>query len=143
VTLVNVETTNTQPVNIQPVGLPEPAPTAVNDPTQTAPSKQATDAPKQSETTKQILAQGVRLVGLPLTLAGLFRVIEDLEKRSKVTDNLLASVAIIFLVSWIAAFLSVRPNQTAGRTLEQLSTTLFYLGLTAMVILIGLMVFGV
>jgi hypothetical protein len=101
------------------------------------------DEPKQSETTKQILAQGVRLVGLPLTLAGLFRVIEDLEKRSKITDNLLASVAIIFLVSWIAAFLSVRPNQAIGRTLEQISTALFYIGLTAMVLLIGLMVLGV
>jgi hypothetical protein len=139
-----VTPTNVETPDASPVGALEPSSSVINEATQTAPqSSQTVDAPKQSETTKQILAQGVYLIGLPLTLAGLFRVIEDLEKRSKVTDNLLAGVAIIFLVSWIAAFLSVRPNQTAGRTLEQTSSVLFHLGLGAMVGLIGLMVFGI
>ncbi len=140
-TLTNAETLNTQTTAPLEHGLEASALETAR--TEAPIINRTQDESKPSETTKQILAQGVRLVGLPLTLAGLFRVIEDLEKRSKITDNLLASVAIIFLVSWIAAFLSVRPNQAAGRTLERISSALFYLGLTAMVILIGLMVFGV
>jgi hypothetical protein len=99
-------------------------------------------AHKESETIKQILNHGVRLVGFPLTLAGLFRVAEELEKRPRIADNLLAAVAIIFFVSWIMAFLSVRSDQAFRHRLENISSVLFHLGLVALIGLIGMMILG-
>jgi hypothetical protein len=57
-----------------------------------------------------------------------------------VADNMLAGVAVICLISWIAAFASVLEGaRTCQKLLESISQLFFYVGLGIMVVLIGLM----
>jgi hypothetical protein len=135
VTQANLETPTTTPERPTSETRSESAPAS-------PPPNTPEPARKPPEVVNQILSQGLRMVGLPLTLAGVFRVIEDLEKKQKLADNLLAGLAVVFLIAWIAAFASVHRNPKR-ELLESVAGALFWFGLGVMVVLIGLMAFGV
>jgi len=82
------------------------------------------------------------LVGVCLTVIGLFRVISRLKDLNSIADNILAIDALAFLGSCLTAFLALR---TVGRQrrqrLERLADGVFLTGLVLMVVVCGLVAY--
>jgi hypothetical protein len=74
----------------------------------------------------RIFSTSAQLVGVCLTVIGLFRVVSDFENINSVADNLMAVDALIFLGSCLLSYLSLR-SLTVKRSLalEQAADVVF------------------
>lgn len=82
-----------------------------------------------------IFSVSAALVGVCLTVIGIFRAIGELKEFTTFGDNVLAIAAIIFLGSCIFAYSSLRsPNKEKSHRLEKIADILFIIGLSLMTI---------
>jgi len=64
----------------------------------------------------RIFSTSAQLVGVCLTVIGLFRVVSDLKNINSVADNLMAIDALIFLGSCLLAYLALRSLKGAAES---------------------------
>lgn len=95
------------------------------------------DAPPSSaevQLSAHIFAVSAGLVGVCLTVIGLFRVIVRSQHIDSIADNLLAIDALFFLFACFLAYLALRTgSKPIGQQLERIADALFLSGLTMMV----------
>lgn len=81
-----------------------------------------------------IFSVSAGLVGVCLTVIGLFRVVIRSQEVHSVADNLLALDALLFLIACVLAYLALRAEAARpGRRLERMADVVFLLGLAVMV----------
>ena len=81
-----------------------------------------------------IFAVSAGLVGVCLTVIGLFRVVVRSQNVDSVADNLLAVDALLFMVACFLAYLSLRSTKSRrARRLEKVADVVFLIGLVMMV----------
>jgi hypothetical protein len=87
---------------------------------------------------KVVLDSSLQMIGVSLTVAGIFRGVQAVGKAPIRADNVLSLVAVIFLLAWITAFIAQRVNPATrfGRILEIIADAAFLMAL-------GLIVIGV
>jgi hypothetical protein len=91
-----------------------------------------------------IFSVSAGLVGVCLTVIGIFRVVVRSQHVDSIADNLLAVDALLFLGACFFAYLALRARTTArGRRLERIADVVFLLGLTMMVAVGGLIAYEV
>lgn len=104
-----------------------------------APSEPST---RERELSGHIFAVSAGLVGVCLTVIGLFRLFRKTGEVASVADNLIAIDALVFLFACLFAYLALRTTQEASwRRLERFADALFLLGLAAMVLISGLIAY--
>lgn len=82
------------------------------------------------------------LVGVCLTVVGLFRVISRLKDLNSIADNILAIDAFAFLASCLTAYLALRTaDRTRRERLERMADVIFLTGLSLMVVVCGLVAY--
>jgi multisubunit Na+/H+ antiporter MnhF subunit len=82
------------------------------------------------------------LVGVCLTVVGLFRVISRLKDLNSIADNILAIDALAFLASCLMAYLALRTAHRPRRErLERMADGIFLAGLALMVVVCGLVAY--
>lgn len=82
-----------------------------------------------------IFSVSAALVGVCLTVIGIFRAIGELKNFSTLGDNILAVDALIFLASCIFAYNSLRTRDAKKQhKLEKVADVLFICGLSLMAI---------
>lgn len=91
---------------------------------------------------ERIFSTSAQLVGVCLTVIGLFRVVFELNKINTIADNLIAIDALVFLSSCLLSYLALRSTK-AGRsfTLEQAADGMFLAGLALMVLVCALVAY--
>ena len=82
------------------------------------------------------------LVGVCLTVIGLFRVVVISQHADSVADNMLAFNALIFLIACFFAYLSLR-KPTGSRRYERVADIAFLGGLAMMVAIGGLIAYEI
>jgi len=90
----------------------------------------------------QIFSVSAQLVGVCVTVIGLFRVLFRLKTVDSAADNVLALDAFVFLVSCFTAYLALRAR--SRRRQERLATAadlVFSAGLLVMVVVGGLVAY--
>jgi len=89
-----------------------------------------------------IFSVSAALVGVCLTVIGIFRAVGELNNFSTFGDNILAIDAIIFLASCIFAYSSLRSQKIEKqRKLEKIADTLFIVGLSMMAIVCAIIAY--
>ncbi len=88
-----------------------------------------------NEISIHIFSVSAGLVGVCLTVIGIFRAIAELKKFSTVGDNILAVAALIFLICCITSYLALRStNKIRKQKIEKIADALFLIGLSLMAI---------
>jgi uncharacterized membrane protein len=83
-----------------------------------------------------IFSVSAGLVGVCLTVIGLFRLFRKTGEVASVADNLIAIDALVFLFACLFAYLALRTTrESSWRRLEHFADTLFLFGLAAMVVI--------
>lgn len=91
------------------------------------------DLINETQISIHIFSVSAALVGVCLTVIGIFRVVSELKNFSTIGDNILAIDALIFLASCIFAYTSLRSNALQRKqNLEKIADILFILGLSLM-----------
>lgn len=113
-------------MNAEPPPLPKsPAPTA-----------------RERDLSGHIFSVSAGLVGVCLTVVGLFRLFSRRGEVTSIADNLIAIDAIVFLFACLFAYLALRTaSERAWHWLERLADGLFLLGLAGMVIISALVAY--
>jgi hypothetical protein len=89
---------------------------------------------------EQVFVVSAAMVGVCLTLMGLVGIISSLDSIATLTDELLAAVAMVFLVACLSAYLSLRTASVSmERRWERVADIAFVIGMVAMV-LVGALV---
>jgi hypothetical protein len=89
-----------------------------------------------------IFSVSAGLVGVCLTVVGLFRLFRRPGEVQSVADNLIALDAIIFLLACLLAYLALRTNDEGRwQRLERYADGLFLLGISGMVLISGLVAY--
>jgi len=89
-----------------------------------------------------IFSVSAALVGVCLTVIGIFRAISTLKDFSTAGDDILAVNALIFLASCMFAYFSLRSRDEARRQkLEKFADTLFLIGLSLMTVVCALITY--
>jgi len=97
---------------------------------------------RERDLSGHIFAVSAGLVGVCLTVVGLFRLFRKTGEVASVADNLIAMDAIVFLFACLFAYLALRTMEEARwRRLERLADGLFLFGLAAMVLISGLIAY--
>lgn len=92
-----------------------------------------TDQVAERELSEHIFSVSAQLVGICLTVLGLFRVMIRLRNLGRVGDNLLAFDAIAFLGACVFSYASLRSTgRGRRRTLERLADLCFGIALLLM-----------
>ena len=87
----------------------------------------------------RIFTTSAQLVGVCLTVIGLFRVVSHLKNINSVADNLMAIDALVFLGSCLLSYLALRSLKAErSLALERAADVVFLLGLGTMVALCAL-----
>ena len=87
----------------------------------------------ERELSEHIFSVAAQLVGICLTVLGLFRVMVRLQHLSRIGDNLLALDAIAFLGACVFSYASLRSRgRRRRRTLERIADACFGLALVLM-----------
>lgn len=90
----------------------------------------------QRELSGHIFSVSAGLVGVCLTVIGVFRLVGGSGRLTTWADDVPAIDAFVFLVSCLLAYLALRSNSPARRQrLERVADVIFLLGLTAMVVI--------
>jgi hypothetical protein len=88
---------------------------------------------------QHIVVVASAMVGVCLTVTGLFRLIGELAQVTTLADNVLAADAVVFLGACIAAYLSLRARSPdLARRLEAVADIVFVVGVLVLVGLAGL-----
>jgi hypothetical protein len=96
----------------------------------------------ERELSGHIFTVSAGLVGVCLTVIGLFRLFGGPARLHNWADDLLAADAFAFLTSCFLAYLALRSRMPARRYwLERLADGVFLLGLAAMVLVAGLVAY--
>jgi hypothetical protein len=87
----------------------------------------------------------LQMIGISLTVAGIFRGVQTIGKAPVRADNVLSMVAVIFLLAWITAFFAqrVKPTTPLGRVLEVIADAAFVMALGLIVTAVALIAFEV
>lgn len=89
-----------------------------------------------------IFSVSAALVGVCLTVIGIFRAIGELKSFSTFGDNVLAIDALIFLASCIFAYSSLRStNLQKKHKLEKIADALFIFGLSLMAVVCAIIAY--
>ena len=89
----------------------------------------------ENETSTHIFSVSAAMVGVCLTVIGMFHAIARLSEFSTLGDNLLAFDALIFLCSCVISYLALRSNdKIRRRRFERIADTFFLSGLSLMAI---------
>lgn len=89
----------------------------------------------ENEISIHIFSVSAGLVGVCLTVIGIFRAIAELKKFSTVGDNILAVAALIFLLTCMISYLALRSNdKIRKRKIEKIADMMFLSGLSLMAI---------
>lgn len=91
---------------------------------------------------ERIFSTSAQLVGVCLTVIGLFRVVFELNDINSIADNLMAVDALVFLGSCLLSYLALR-SMKADRSLAlaQAADLVFLAGLGMMVVVGGLVAY--
>jgi hypothetical protein len=96
----------------------------------------------ETEFSVGIFSVSAGLVGVCLTVIGIFRAISELKSFSTLCDNILAINALIFLASCIFAYSSLRSRDTLKKhKLGRVADGLFIFGLTLMAIVCSIIAY--
>jgi hypothetical protein len=89
-----------------------------------------------------IFAVSAGLVGVCLTVVGLFNIFRQPGASGSIADNLIAIDAMIFLFACLSAYLALRTDREAQwRRLERFADGLFLLGISGMVFISALIAY--
>lgn len=89
-----------------------------------------------------IFSVSAGLVGVCLTVIGIFRAIGELKSFSTIGDNILAIDALIFLASCMFAYSSMRSrDERKKHKLERIADVLFIFGLSLMAIVCSIIAY--
>jgi multisubunit Na+/H+ antiporter MnhF subunit len=92
------------------------------------------------ELSEYIFSVSAGMVGVCITVIGLFRVVSRSAHVDSIADNLLAVDAVVFLASCFLAYLALRARtQRLVRRFEQVADYLFLAGLT-MLSVVGVLI---
>ena len=104
-----------------------------------SPGQEPSPASVERDLAGRIFTTSAQLVGVCLTVIGLFRVVSHLKNVNSVADNLMAIDALVFLGSCLLSYLALRSLRAErSLALEQAADVVFLLGLGTMVALCGL-----
>ena len=102
-----------------------------------SPAEPTPDTPPSAaevQLSAHIFAVSAGLVGVCLTVIGLFRVVVRSQHVDSIADNLLAVDALLFMVACFLAYLALRSSGARrARRLEQVADVVFLAGLAMMV----------
>ena len=100
------------------------------------------DQSNEREICIHIFGVSAALVGVCLTVIGIFRAISALKDFSTIGDDILAVNALIFLAACMFAYFALRSNHIQRkRQLEKLADTFFLAGLSLMTIVCALITY--
>jgi len=89
-----------------------------------------------------IFSVSAGLVGVCLTVIGLFRLFRQPGEMQSVADNLVAVDAMLFLFACLLAYLALRSDrERRWRRLERLADALFLMGIFGMVLISALIAY--
>ncbi len=97
----------------------------------------------EAQLSAHIFSVSAGLVGVCLTVIGLFRVIVRSQHVDSIADNLLVVDALFFLSACVLAYLALRARTGARWRLERAADFLFLSGLAMMVAVGGLIAYEV
>jgi multisubunit Na+/H+ antiporter MnhF subunit len=107
-----------------------------------APPSSSSDERVEAELAVHIVSLSAGLVGVCLTVIGLIRLALNLEVGNTLADNILAGDAVLFLVTCMLAYASLRTRQPVRRRgLERLADACFLLALTIMTLVCAVVAF--
>lgn len=97
---------------------------------------------RERDLSGHIFSVSAGLVGVCLTVIGLFRLFRKTGEVASVADNLIAIDAMVFLFACLSAYLALRATrEKAWRRFERFADTLFLAGLAAMVVISALIAY--
>jgi hypothetical protein len=100
--------------------------------------------PGAPQLSHHIFSVSAGLVGVCLTVIGLFRLIVRSQHVDSIADNLLALNAFLFLTACFLAYLALRARSPAvADRIERVADLIFLVGLTIMVAIGGLIAYAV
>ncbi len=109
---------------------------ATDPPSTSAPST------RERQLSGYIFTVSAGLVGVCLTVIGLFRLFRQPGEVQSVADNLIAIDAMLLLLACLCAYLALRTDREARwRRLERYADTLFLIGIFGMVLISGLVAY--
>ena len=89
----------------------------------------------ENEICIHIFSVSAGLVGVCLTVIGIFRAVTELKDFSSIGDNLLAVDALIFLASCLTSYLALRSKDKSRKhRVERVADLLFLTGLSLMAV---------
>lgn len=96
----------------------------------------------ETELAVHIVSLSAMLVGVCLTVIGVIRVALDLGNWDTTADNILAGDAVLFLITCLLAYASLRTRRPRRRrALERLADIVFLVALTVMTVVCALVAF--
>lgn len=99
-------------------------------------------SPRERNLSGHIFSVSAGLVGVCLTVIGLFRLFRKTGEVASAADNLIAIDALVFLFACLSAYLALRTTrESSWRRLERFADTLFLVGLAAMVVISALIAY--
>jgi hypothetical protein len=100
------------------------------------------DNSNETQIAIHIFSVSAALVGVCLTVIGIFRAIGELKNFSTLGDNILAIDALIFLAACMFAYSSLRSREEQKRhRLENIADVLFMCGLSLMAIVCAIIAY--
>jgi hypothetical protein len=99
----------------------------------------------KTDMSEMILDTSLRMVGMTLTFSGIFRAIQTVGEKNLAVDNMMAFVAVAYLVSWIFALFTQRcpAGSRLRHSLELITDGVFMLAVILMLAALGLIAFEV
>ena len=89
----------------------------------------------ENEICIHIFSVSAGLIGVCLTVIGIFRAVTELKKFTSVGDNLLAINALIFLFSCVVSYFALRTtDKNRKRKIERVADIFFLTGLSLMAV---------
>jgi hypothetical protein len=99
-------------------------------------------SPRERDLSGHIFSVSAGLVGVCLTVIGLFRLFRKTGEVASIADNLIAIEALVFLFACLAAYLALRTTrESSWRRLERFADGLFLFGLAGMVVISALIAY--
>jgi threonine/homoserine/homoserine lactone efflux protein len=91
---------------------------------------------------ERVFSTSAQLVGVCMTVIGLFRVVFELKNINSIADNLMAIDALVFLGSCLLSYLALRSIRAErSLALEQAADVVFLAGLGMMVVVCALVAY--
>jgi len=99
--------------------------------------------PPETDICVHILSVSAGMIGVCLTVIGLFRVITELKNVDSIGDNLLAVDALAFLTSFMLSYIALRTRRSKRNyRLEKIADAIFLTALSLMAVICGLITYA-